>query len=240
MRREPPVDCARQPLHVEEQVDRDDEDQDAVEERPADRDRRPLDEVDDPVGVAADVALADPLDEPVAALLDLDARQVVRVEPVLQAVDVAVGRGDVVAAVVDREVAVDPLGSGLRLGDDDRPEREYGDHERRGERDVDERDREAAADPERAEGEDERIEQERDQRRDQEEEEGVSGGLGEDPDEEDAHRQPDELDPAGDLDPRRRAGRSAHGTDRTAAPGRDPARRGVSPVRAPGARAPPG
>ena len=95
VRREAPVDGSRQPLHVEEHVDRDDEDQHEVEERLADRDRRALDEVDDPVRVPPDVALADALHEPVAALLDLDALQVVGVEPVLEPVDVAVGRGSV-------------------------------------------------------------------------------------------------------------------------------------------------
>ena len=39
-----------------------------------------------------DVALADSLHEPVPALLDLDVREVVRVEPLLEAIDVAIGR----------------------------------------------------------------------------------------------------------------------------------------------------
>ena len=73
-RREPPVDRASEPLHVEQHVDRDDEQQDGAEERLADRDRGALDERDDLVRVLPDVALADLLHELVAArsiLIDL-------------------------------------------------------------------------------------------------------------------------------------------------------------------------
>ena len=58
VRRESPVEPRAETLHVEEHVDRDDEDEHAVEERLADRDRGAFDEVHDPVGVAADIALA--------------------------------------------------------------------------------------------------------------------------------------------------------------------------------------
>ena len=65
-RREASIDGAPKPLHVQEHVDRHHKQEDGGEERLADRDRGALDEVDDPVRVAADVTLADPLDDPVA------------------------------------------------------------------------------------------------------------------------------------------------------------------------------
>ncbi len=90
---------------------------------------------------------------------------------------------------------------------------------------VHERDRDAAPDPDRAQGEHQRVEQQRDQRRDHEEEHRVSRGAREQPDEHEQQRKTDQLQPAGDhdprraLEPRRRAGGSAHPSDRTSAPG---------------------
>ena len=71
-RREPAVDRAAEALHAEQHVDRDDDDQREVEQRPADGDRGALDEGDDAVRVPADVALLDPPHDPVAARLDLE------------------------------------------------------------------------------------------------------------------------------------------------------------------------
>ncbi len=153
-RRKSPVDGAGQPLHVEEHVDRDHEDQHAVEERLADRDRGAFDEVDDPVGVLADVALADLLDERMALLLDLDVREVMVVEPELEPVDVAVGRGDVTRAVPGTvEVAVHTLRGRLRLADNDGAEGDQSEGDQRGEGGVHRRDGDPAADPESSERE---------------------------------------------------------------------------------------
>ena len=87
--------------------------------------------------------------------------------------------------------------------------------DRRREREVHERHRETAAKPDRLEREHDRVEQERDQRRDQEQEDRVAHRLSQHPREEHQQGQPDELNPAWNLD-RRRAGRSGHRADRTA------------------------
>ena len=87
------------------------------------------------------------LHELVAALLDLDRLQVVRVQPDLQPVDVAVGRGLSGRAVRMREVVVEPDGRRLRLPDDGGGDRQDDEDERRQEAQVHERDREAAREP---------------------------------------------------------------------------------------------
>ena len=78
-RRIAPVDRAAETLHVEQHVDRDDDQQHQGKQRLADRDRRALDERDDLVRVLADVALLDLADELVAALLDVHRLKVMRV-----------------------------------------------------------------------------------------------------------------------------------------------------------------
>ena len=142
----------------------------------------------------------------------------------LQPIDVPVGRDLVGPSVRDGEIRVEALGRCLRLPHDDAAERDEDDDERCRERQVHESDRDAATDPERAERPDDRVEQQRYQCGHAEEEHRVSGRLRERPGEEHEHRQPDELNPAGDLDSRR-AGLSAHADDRTRArgPARPPA-----------------
>ena len=69
-----------------------------------------------------------------------------------------------------------------------------------------------------------RVEQQRDQRRDQEQDHGMTRRGRQHPAEQDEQRQPDELDPARNLDPRRRAGGSVHAIDRTTGPPQRPRR----------------
>ena len=85
------IDRTTEPLHVEQHVDRHDEQQHDAEQRLADRDRGALDERDDLVRVLADVPLADLSHELVPALLDLHRLEVMLVQPQLQPIDVAIG-----------------------------------------------------------------------------------------------------------------------------------------------------
>src|SRR6476646_10484733 len=98
--------------------------------------------------VLADVALADPLDEVVALLLDPDAPQVVRVEPALQPVDVPVGGG---LSVLDGEIVVEAVRCGLGLRDDNSAESDEDDEDHRGKRQVYDCNRQPAPDPQPAE-----------------------------------------------------------------------------------------
>ena len=169
-RRIAPVDRAAEPLHVEQHVHRDDDQQHQREQRLADRDRRALDERDDLVRVLADVALLDLTHELVAALPDVHRLEVMRVEPVLEAVDVAVGRGLSDGAVTIREVPVEPVGRRLRLSHDGGRHRHDDRNQHRQEAQVHERDREAARQAAPLEAAHERVEQQRDQGGDQEQE----------------------------------------------------------------------
>ena len=94
------VDEPLEPLHVEQHVDRDDDDQDEVEERHDDRERRSLGERDRVLRVLRDLAGAEVVGPVGRLLLDPDALQAVGVEPVLEPVDVLLGAG--LAAVVRR------------------------------------------------------------------------------------------------------------------------------------------
>ena len=210
-RRKTPVDRTAEPLHVEQHVDRDDEQQHRREERLADRDRGSLDERDDLVRVLADVALADLSHEAVAALLHLHGLQAVRVQPVLQPVDVAVGGGLSGGTVTMGEVRVEPVCRRLRLPDDCGRDREDDEPQRRSKGQIHEGDREAARQAHLLEGTHERIEQERHEGRDNEEKDDVSGRAREHPREDEQHRQAHQLHPPRDLDPR------AHRRDATAA-----------------------
>ena len=69
--------------------------------------------------VLADVLLADLLRQPVAPLLNLDRPEPVRVEPVLEAVDVAVGIRPRRLSVDGRKVGVEAVRRRLCLIDDD-------------------------------------------------------------------------------------------------------------------------
>ena len=95
-------------------------------------------------------------------------------EPVLEAVDVAVGRRLSGAAVTIREVAVEPVGRRLRLSDDGGRHRHDDQAPAPPRTQVHERDREAARQAGPLEPAHDRIEQQRDQRRDQEQEDDVT------------------------------------------------------------------
>src|SRR4051812_47778924 len=92
VRRESLVDIPREPIHAEQHVDRHDENQHCVEERASDRDCSTLEEADDAMGVLADIPVANALDEPVPTLLNPDRAQMMVVEPLLETVDIAIGR----------------------------------------------------------------------------------------------------------------------------------------------------
>ena len=109
VRREAPVEEPPEPGHVEQHVDRDHEQQDGREDPLPDGDRRALGEVDDVLRVLADVALAYALHELVAFLLHLERLQVVRVEPDLQPIDVAIGLCLAGLSVPIVEIPVEPV-----------------------------------------------------------------------------------------------------------------------------------
>ena len=90
-RREAAVDEAFEPLHVEQHVDGDDDDQDDVEERHHDRERRSLRERERVLRVLGDLPRAEVVGPVGGLLLDLDPLAVMRVEPVLEPVDVLLG-----------------------------------------------------------------------------------------------------------------------------------------------------
>ena len=87
------VDEPLEALHVEQHVDRDDDDQDDVEQRHDDRERRSLGERDRILRVLRDLAGAEVVGPVGRLLLDPDALQAVGVEPVLEPVDVLLGPG---------------------------------------------------------------------------------------------------------------------------------------------------
>ena len=86
--REPAVDRALEPRHVEEHVDRDHDHEHDREEQEDHRERGALRERDRVLHVAGDVARADRLGEVVELLLDPDPLEAVVVEPCLEPVDV--------------------------------------------------------------------------------------------------------------------------------------------------------
>src|SRR5581483_8423534 len=170
------------------------------------------------MGVPPDVAVADALHDPVPARLHLDRAEVVRVEPVLQPVDVAVGRGLVGPSVRRGEIVVEAVRRRARLPDDDGGEGDQDDDERAGEGDVHQGDRDPAAQPEHPQRSHDRVEEQRDQRGDEEDEQRVTGRARQDPAEHEQQRQADKLNPARDLNPRRPGGRSGHSGDATRRP----------------------
>ncbi len=151
--------------------------------------------------------------------LDLDRAEPVRVQPVLEPIDVAVGVGLAGPSIGLRKVGVEPVCGRLRLIDDDGGESPDAHDQRRREAQVHDGDREAAPDPEppdpdRPDRLDERVEQQGQQARDQEQEDDVKDTSRNDPRQDQQQRKPDQLDPARDLDLRRRAG--GHRGHRTA------------------------
>ena len=115
VRREARVDRAFQPWHVQEHVDRDDDDQDRREEQQHDRDRRALGELDPFLRVAGDVPGAERVDPFVHLLAHLNALEPVVVEPRLEPVDVPLRLGLAGSGVLVRDVIVDPLRCVARL-----------------------------------------------------------------------------------------------------------------------------
>src|SRR5581483_11994572 len=200
---EPLVDASRETRHVEEHVDRDDDQQHDREQRLADGDGGTFDEGNDLVRVLADVALADLPHEPVPAIADLHRLQVVRVQPPLEAVDVAVGGSLSGRTVTIREVVVEPVRCRRRLAGDRGHDAEDHERQRRREAQVHEGDRQAAREPHHLQRPDDRIQEQREERRHEEEEDDVSRGRREHPEEQQQQRQPDELDPARDHHPGR-------------------------------------
>ena len=213
-RRESPVDHARETLHVEQHVDRHDDDQHRREEQRHDRDRRSLGPLDRLRRVARDVLRAGVVQELEPGFCTFTRSRWCVVQPRLEADDVALGLRRGGCPCVVRKVVVDPLRGRLRLVDDDGRERDAGKDDESREREIHERDRETAWDPRPAEAADDRVEQQRDQPGDEEKEDDVTHGAGDRPRHDQHERQPDELDPPRDNQPRRPS--RVHADDRTA------------------------
>ena len=207
VRREARVDRALQPRHVQEHVDRDDDDQDRREEQQHDRDRRALGELDPFLHVAGDVPGAERVDPLVHLLAHLNALEPVVVEPCLQPVDVPLRLGLAGRRVLVRDVLVDPLRRVSRLVECDGADGDQQRGDRGGEDRVDDRHRERARDLEPRQVPHERVQHERDDRSGQEEEEHMPERAREQERDDEEHGQADELDPSRNLD--RRAG-AAH------------------------------
>ena len=80
------------------------------------------------------------------------------VQPGLEPVDVALCVGLTALSALDRKVGVDPVRSLARLVDDDRADRDRRDHQRGGEAQVDDGDRETTRNPKPAQRPNERVE----------------------------------------------------------------------------------
>src|SRR6266480_5199212 len=91
VRRESPVYGLRQTLHVEQHVDRDDHDQQGVEEEGDDGDPGALGPAECSRRVLLDVLRPDLVEELLTLVLDVDAAQVVVVEPALEAREILFG-----------------------------------------------------------------------------------------------------------------------------------------------------
>ena len=124
VRRESPVDGLRQPLHVEQHVDRDDHDQQGVEEEGDDGDPGALGPAECSRRVLLDVLRPDLVEELLTLVLDVDAAQVVVVEPALEARKILLGARLRWVSGIDRKVVVDPVGGVARLLHDHRGESE--------------------------------------------------------------------------------------------------------------------
>src|SRR4029079_2104850 len=115
--------------------------------------------------VLPDIAFANPLDDPMPALLDLDRLQMVRIEPLLQPIDVAIGGGLVAPSVLVGEIVVEPVRGSSRLTHDHRGDGDQDDDQRTCERDVHDGDGDPAPDSKDPESPDDRVEPKRDQGR---------------------------------------------------------------------------
>ena len=146
-RREAPVDRPLEPAHVEEHVDRDDDEQHDAEDELEDRDRGSADEVDRLRRVLLDVLALDVRGEVLALFADVHPLEVMRVEPQLEAVDVLLEPRLGALSVLARKVGVDPICRRLRLVADDHADGDGDNDQRSGKAEVDDRNREAARNP---------------------------------------------------------------------------------------------
>ena len=97
--------------------------------------------------------------EVLALLADVHPLEVMRVEPELEAVDVLLEPGLGALSVLARKVGVDPICRRLRLVADDHADGDGDDGQRSGKAEVDDRNREAARNPEPFQGAHQRVEQ---------------------------------------------------------------------------------
>ena len=139
----------------------------------------------------------------------------VRVQPDLEPIDVAIGARLSGRPVTMREVVVEARCRSLGLADDGGRDRSDDEDQRRQEAQVHDRDRDAARQPHPLERADDRVEEKRDEPGDHEEEHDVTRRRRDEPRQHEQQRQPDKLDPARDLDPRRAPG-DGHVADATA------------------------
>ena len=147
------------------------------------------------------------------------------VEPGLERVEVHLGGGPVVLDLL-RHVVVDPLRRVTRLVEGDRPDSDENRRDDGCEDQIHDRHRDRSRELQPREVADERVEHERDHRRGEEEEQDVAKRRGQQERENDEDRQPDQLDPARDLDRRAATG---HAADRIAAGFEYPAARCDAP-----------
>ena len=135
-----------------------------------------------------------------------------RVEPQLKALQIVLCAGLLEASGARRKVVVHPVGGVTRLLHHHGCESENRECNDSREQHVHDSDREPARDPHPSQPADERVEEQGDEQRHEEEEDHVTHGSRHHPQEHEQQRQPHELHPARDLDPRRDAG-ARHASD---------------------------
>ena len=145
--------------HVEEHVDRDDDEQHDAEDELEDRDRGSAGEVDRLRRVLLDVLAFDVRGEVLALFADVHPLEVMRVEPELEAVDVLLEPRLGALSVLARKVGVDSICRRLRLVADDHADGDGDDDQRSGKAEVDDRNGEAPRNPEMFQGAHQRVEQ---------------------------------------------------------------------------------
>ena len=136
----------------------------------------------------------------------------VRVEPELKTLEIVLGARLVEASGGGRKVVVHPVGGVARLLHHHGCESENRECDDSREQHVHDSDREPARDPHASQSADERVEEQGDEQRHEEEEDHVTNRSRHDPQEHEQQRQPHELHPARDRDPRRSAG-ARHASD---------------------------
>ncbi len=146
-RRKAPVDRSRKSIHVEQHVDRHDDDEHDAEQQADDGESCAFRPVQRLRRVLLDVFRPDRREELLSLLLHLHALQVMRVEPVLQACEILRRAGLVGASGLGRKVGIDAVAGGSRLLHDDGCESEDRECKHCCEAHVDDRDRQAARDP---------------------------------------------------------------------------------------------